>query len=161
MMARSRRSNQRPDTVMQDRINQVDENLLHRTAGPYRWVKRRRTQFEHNESAYPLIADMGADIVEFRSVPITDIMPATGVTITRFGNLVLRLHTNGHPAETVVPASALPQRAIPLEIVSHQDNGLAGSARGVDIRRKAVSQPKRAAPVSHADAGRGFLAWLP
>src|SRR5947207_15554613 len=25
MMARSRRSNQRPDTVMQDRINQVDE----------------------------------------------------------------------------------------------------------------------------------------
>src|SRR5688572_974209 len=25
MMARSRRSNQRPDTVMQDRVNQVDE----------------------------------------------------------------------------------------------------------------------------------------
>ena len=24
---------------MQDRINQVDEDLLHRTAGPYRWVR--------------------------------------------------------------------------------------------------------------------------
>jgi hypothetical protein len=28
-------SNQRPDTLMQDRISQVDEKLLQRTAGPY------------------------------------------------------------------------------------------------------------------------------
>jgi hypothetical protein len=36
MMARSQmRSNQRPDTLMQDRIRQIDENLLRRTAGPY------------------------------------------------------------------------------------------------------------------------------
>jgi hypothetical protein len=28
-------SSQRPDTLMQDRICQIDENLLHRTAGPY------------------------------------------------------------------------------------------------------------------------------
>jgi hypothetical protein len=36
MMARSTtRSNQRPDTLMQGRICQIDENLLHRTAGPY------------------------------------------------------------------------------------------------------------------------------
>ena len=40
MMARSTtRSNRRPDTLMQDRICQIDENLLHRTAGPYIRVK--------------------------------------------------------------------------------------------------------------------------
>jgi hypothetical protein len=32
-------SSQRPDTLMQDRICQIDENLLHPTAGPYIWVK--------------------------------------------------------------------------------------------------------------------------
>ena len=35
MMARARRSNQRPDTLMQDRYRQLDEILLLRTAGPY------------------------------------------------------------------------------------------------------------------------------
>jgi hypothetical protein len=36
MVARSQmRSNRRPDTLMQDRIRQIDENLLRRTAGPY------------------------------------------------------------------------------------------------------------------------------
>jgi hypothetical protein len=34
-MARARRSNQRPDTLMQDRYRQLDEILLLRTAGPY------------------------------------------------------------------------------------------------------------------------------
>jgi hypothetical protein len=29
------RSNERPDTLMQDRTFWIDENLLHRTAGPY------------------------------------------------------------------------------------------------------------------------------
>ena len=33
-------SNQRPDTLMQDRSYQFDENLLRRTAGPYIRVKR-------------------------------------------------------------------------------------------------------------------------
>jgi len=37
---------------------QVDENLLHRTAGPYSWVKSGRTQSEHNTSGSPLIADI-------------------------------------------------------------------------------------------------------
>src|SRR5262249_16882542 len=32
-------SSQRPDTLMQDRICQIDENLLQPTAGPYIWVK--------------------------------------------------------------------------------------------------------------------------
>jgi hypothetical protein len=35
MMVGSKSSNQRPDTLMQDRICQIDENLLQRTAGPY------------------------------------------------------------------------------------------------------------------------------
>src|SRR4051795_5623049 len=35
MMARSKCSNQRPDTLMQDRRRQFDEILLQRTAGPY------------------------------------------------------------------------------------------------------------------------------
>src|SRR5262245_11268562 len=30
------------------------ENLLHRTAGPYKGVRMRRPQFEQNESASPL-----------------------------------------------------------------------------------------------------------
>jgi hypothetical protein len=32
MVARSKCSNQRPDTLMQDHICQIDENLLQRTA---------------------------------------------------------------------------------------------------------------------------------
>ena len=36
----SRFSNQRPDTLMQDRVTQIDEIFLHRTAGPYIWVIR-------------------------------------------------------------------------------------------------------------------------
>src|SRR5215813_6686549 len=36
MMARSTTcSNQRPDTLMRDRICRIEENLLQRTAGPY------------------------------------------------------------------------------------------------------------------------------
>jgi acyl-CoA thioesterase len=43
MMARSTRSNQRPDTLMQDRICQIGENLLQRTAGPYIGVRSLAT----------------------------------------------------------------------------------------------------------------------
>src|ERR1700737_470896 len=39
MMARSKCSNQRPDTLMQDRRRQFDEIFLQRTAGPYMRVK--------------------------------------------------------------------------------------------------------------------------
>jgi hypothetical protein len=35
MMARSKRSKQRPDTLMQDRYYQLEDILLRRTAGPY------------------------------------------------------------------------------------------------------------------------------
>ncbi|MEH2564341.1 hypothetical protein V1289_003968 [Bradyrhizobium sp. AZCC 2289] len=34
-------SNQRPDTLMQDRRRQFDEIFLQRAAGPYIWVKNR------------------------------------------------------------------------------------------------------------------------
>jgi hypothetical protein len=47
-------SNQRPDTLMQDRISQVDEKLLQRTAGPYIRVKIGKAQNEQMFSAVPL-----------------------------------------------------------------------------------------------------------
>jgi hypothetical protein len=34
------------------------------------WVNRRRTQFEHNRSAYPPLADIRADIVDGSEVPL-------------------------------------------------------------------------------------------
>jgi hypothetical protein len=40
-------SNQKPDTLMQDRIIQIEEIFLHRTAGPYIWVKSGKTRNEH------------------------------------------------------------------------------------------------------------------
>src|SRR5215475_566070 len=63
MMARSTTcSNQRPDTLMRDRICRIEENLLQRTAGPYIRVRTDKTQSEHNESGVHLLADIGADI---------------------------------------------------------------------------------------------------
>jgi hypothetical protein len=54
MMARSTRSKQRPDTLMQDRyLAGIDESLLQRAAGPYIGVTPGRTQVEHIESASP------------------------------------------------------------------------------------------------------------
>jgi hypothetical protein len=44
-------SNQRPDTLMQDRYRQLDENLLRRTAGPYIRVKLSHA---HAPEAWPL-----------------------------------------------------------------------------------------------------------
>src|SRR5262245_22640004 len=52
-----KRSKQRPDTLMQDRVCRIDENLLHRTAGPYIRVKLRRTLSEQMSSGLPLKAD--------------------------------------------------------------------------------------------------------
>src|SRR5215472_14753265 len=47
---------------MQDRISRIDENLLHRTAGPYIRVNRDKTQSEQKESAFPPESDCCADI---------------------------------------------------------------------------------------------------
>src|SRR6476646_4335990 len=65
MMVRSKCSNQRPDTLMQDRSPPARRNHLQRTAGPYIGVTSRQTHIEHNESAHTLIADMPADM-DFR-----------------------------------------------------------------------------------------------
>jgi hypothetical protein len=48
MMVRSTCSNQRPNTLTQDRISQLDQSLLQRAAGPYIWVKLRNTQPEQD-----------------------------------------------------------------------------------------------------------------
>ena len=52
------RSNERPDTLMQDRTFWIDENLLHRTAGPYIRVKTDKAQVEHKISASPRTPDI-------------------------------------------------------------------------------------------------------
>ena len=70
MMARSTTcSNQRPDTLMRDRICRIEENLLQRTAGPYIRVRTDKTQSEHNESSVHLLADIGANIGLCRDGP--------------------------------------------------------------------------------------------
>src|SRR6266478_3108323 len=53
MMARSKCSNQRPDTLMQDRSPPARRNHLQRTAGPYIRVKMRNTRKEQIISASP------------------------------------------------------------------------------------------------------------
>jgi hypothetical protein len=63
-------SNQRPDTLMQDRISQVDEKLLQRTAGPYIWVKMRKTRNEQMSAGLPPIADITRRSWHGRKVPI-------------------------------------------------------------------------------------------
>jgi hypothetical protein len=54
-------SNQRPD---KDRITQIDEIFLHRTAGPYIRVKPGKAQSEQILSALPPVADSDADMLE-------------------------------------------------------------------------------------------------
>jgi hypothetical protein len=58
MVARSKCSNQRPDTLMQDRNRQLDENL--RTAGPYIWVRFGRCRTALRWSAFPWCADVAS-----------------------------------------------------------------------------------------------------
>jgi hypothetical protein len=61
MMARSTRSKQRPDTLMQDRyLAGIDESLLQRAAGPYIWVNRDDFARSLSGPVYPLRADMQA-----------------------------------------------------------------------------------------------------
>jgi hypothetical protein len=71
MMARSTtRSNQRPDTLMQDRRRQFDEIFLQRTAGPYIGVKLRPGAMSRAWSVHPLIAEMQGSRRQVRFVPI-------------------------------------------------------------------------------------------
>src|SRR5882757_3036993 len=74
MMARSTtRSNLRPDTLMQDRRRQFDEIFLQRTAGPYMWVKLRRTQLEQMSSELPLKADIARYSRQVSKVPKAEV----------------------------------------------------------------------------------------
>jgi len=66
MMARSMKcSNQRPDTLMQDRISHVDEKLLQRTAGPYIGVIHDRCGRSHASMSVRCApkADKRADVL--------------------------------------------------------------------------------------------------
>ena len=68
MMAGSEtRSNQRPDTLMQDRRRQFDEIFLQRAAGPYIWVTSIRTRSENRTSisSHPL-ANLGWLLIGLR-----------------------------------------------------------------------------------------------
>src|ERR1700732_2720538 len=69
MMARSKCSNQRPDTLMQDRSLPARRNHLQRTAGPYIWVKLRRTQYEHMFSALLSNSDIARRSRHVSNVP--------------------------------------------------------------------------------------------
>src|SRR6267143_2742784 len=72
-MARSTtRSNQRPDTLMQDRSPPVRRNHLQRTAGPYIRFKLRRTQCEQMSSGLPLKADIAQCTWHVSKVPLSD-----------------------------------------------------------------------------------------
>jgi len=46
-------SNQRPDTLMQGHVCQIDENLLQRTAGPYIGVKTHPSTTSTQCQDYP------------------------------------------------------------------------------------------------------------
>jgi hypothetical protein len=59
------RSKQRPDTLLQDRIGRIDENLLHRTAGPYIWVKTGKALTEQMFSGLPPKADFDLRVNEY------------------------------------------------------------------------------------------------
>jgi hypothetical protein len=50
-------SNQRPDTLMQDRIAQIDEIFLHRTAGPYIDVRNGLDSGRHHPVELKIAGD--------------------------------------------------------------------------------------------------------
>jgi hypothetical protein len=88
MMARSTRgSNQRPDTLMQDRTSASMKVLLQRTAGPYIGVKMRRTRIEHILSALPPLATEERTFGNGSSVPRGDIRVAADSYYPRSGGL--------------------------------------------------------------------------
>ena len=57
------RSNQKPDTLTQDGITQVDENLLHRTAGPYIGVILAQSAAAARRSELPQYSESGGQSV--------------------------------------------------------------------------------------------------
>src|ERR1700675_155809 len=73
MMARSKCSNQRPDTLMQDRSPPARRNHLQRAAGPYMWVKSRHFGDVRATSASPLKADIDRKGRHVSKVPTPEV----------------------------------------------------------------------------------------
>ena len=70
MMAGStKRSNQRPDTLMQDRIRRIDETSCTARPDHTRWVKSGKPQIEHMFSALPPIGDILDTTDTHRALP--------------------------------------------------------------------------------------------
>jgi len=61
---------------MQDRSPLTHQNLLATHGRTIHWVRTDKTDCEHNESGYPSIADIRADIDGCRLVPDSDICQA-------------------------------------------------------------------------------------
>ena len=77
-----------------NRLHGCDKEAIPRTPerlkGECRlWLRIDKAQREHNESAYPLIADMRADIAEGSEVPLTDIEVIREEEAARLGGLEL------------------------------------------------------------------------
>src|SRR6266478_3446063 len=70
----------RTHALMQDRSPPVRRNHLQRTAGPYMWVKLRRTQYEHMFSALPSNSDIARRSRHVSNVPIRTFGGSCGST---------------------------------------------------------------------------------
>src|SRR3982074_70465 len=99
MMARSKSSNQRPDTLMQDRNRQLDENLLQRAAGPYIWVKGRSGRQADGTAGLPPASEMR---VCFGTYASCHKRTFSGVA-AYFGKLTIILLTTGFVARNPAP----------------------------------------------------------
>src|SRR5262245_11644798 len=64
---------QRPDTLMQDRICQIDENLLHPTAGPSIGVKSVVWPLPHNREKTPSMTKRAKRAISTRNILTIDV----------------------------------------------------------------------------------------
>src|SRR5215475_6670245 len=80
-----KRSKQRPDTLMQDRVCRIDENLLHRTAGPYIGSKAEVSDCPAPRPFYPgtLKADLAGSSTQVGFGPLSDSCIAAKANSTR------------------------------------------------------------------------------
>ena len=74
---------------MQDRRRQFDEIFLQRTAGPYIWVKLRRTQCEQMSSGLPLKADNAQYSRHVSKVPKPEVTGYHSIFVTESGNTMI------------------------------------------------------------------------
>src|ERR1700730_6088787 len=80
-----------PEHMLQSEAGYIDarpltparQNLLQRTAGPYIWVKLRRTRREQMSSETPLKADIVQHSRHVSNVPTRHSCPAANTTVIR------------------------------------------------------------------------------